>query len=281
MTPSHALAHARTHRARFLEELKAFIRFPTVSAQPRHAADLRRCATWLAAHLRWIGLQNVRIIPAARHPIVYAEWRQAAGRPTVLVYGHYDVQPADPLSEWHSPPFRPTIRGANIYGRGACDDKGQMFTLIKALESYLRTVGRLPVNVQCLFEGEEEIGSPSLQPFIARNKRHLQADIALISDTRMLAPDRPAINYAERGALGVEVEVHGPGKDLHSGNFGGAVHNPLQVLCEMVASLHEPDGRIAIAGFYDRVRRWSEDEREYMEDVGPSDSRLLRDADVH
>src|SRR5262245_39217088 len=265
MAPARALAHARTHRPRFLEELKAFIRFPTVSAQPSHAADLHRCATWLARHLAWVGLEQVRIIPGGRHPLVYAEWRHAARRPTVLVYGHYDVQPADPLHEWRSPPFQPTVRGADLYGRGACDDKGQMFTHVKALESYLKTAGRLPVNVRCLFEGEEEIGSPSLQPFIARHKDRLAADVALVSDTRMLAPDRPAINYAERGALGVEMEIQGPGTDLHSGNFGGAVHNPLQVLCEVVASLHAPEGRIAIPGFYDRVRRWSDDEREFME----------------
>jgi len=280
MAPLRALDYARTHRRRFLEELMTFIRFPTVSAQPAHATDLRRCASWLAKHLRWIGLEKVRIIPGERHPIVYAEWRHAARRPTVLVYGHYDVQPADPLSEWRSPPFQPTVRGTNIYGRGACDDKGQMFTHVKALESFLKTGGRLPVNVQCLFEGEEEIGSPSLLPFVARNKRHLRADVAVVSDTRMLAPDRPAINYAERGALGVELEIRGPGKDLHSGNFGGAVHNPLQVLCEIVASLHDPDGRIAIPAFYDRVRRWSDEEREFMEEIGPSDARLLRDAEV-
>jgi len=189
--------------------------------------------------LRLIGLGDVEIIPTKRHPIICASWHGAPERPTLIIYGHYDVQPADPLDKWRSPPFEPTLRGADLVGRGACDDKGQMFTHVKALESYLQTAGVLPVNVKCLFEGEEEIGSPNLLPFVVRNQRSVAADTAVMSDTRMLGPGCPAINYAERGALYLELDVHGPGHDLHSGNFGGAVHNPLQALCEMIAKFHD------------------------------------------
>jgi acetylornithine deacetylase/succinyl-diaminopimelate desuccinylase-like protein len=278
--PTHALAYARDHRRQSLTELKEFIRFPSVSAQPRHADDVRRCAQWLASHLRRIGFPDVAVIPTPRHPIVHASWRRAVGRPNVLIYGHYDVQPPDPLAEWHSPPFDPTVRGQDLFGRGACDDKGQMFAHVKALEAYLQTQRALPVNVKCLFEGEEEIGSPNLVPFVARNQEALAADVAVMSDTRMLAPDRPALNYAERGALYLEVELRGPEQDLHSGNFGGAVHNPLQALCEAIAALHDKDGRITIPGFYGDVRNWPQAERLRMARTGPSNAQILRDAHV-
>lgn len=280
MRPQGALAHARENRPRFLMELKDFIRFPSVSAQPRHAEDVSRCANWLAKHLRQIGLDHVKVIATKRHPLVYARWQRAAGCPTVLIYGHYDVQPTDPLRAWKSPPFEPTVRGDDLFGRGACDDKGQMFTHVKALESYLQTERRLPVNVKCLFEGEEEIGSPNLVPFVVRNKGALAADVAVMSDTRILGPDQPAINYAERGALYLELEVSGAKHDLHSGNFGGAIHNPLQALCEMIAKLHDAKGHIAVPGFYDRVRQWGKRERAQMAHTGPSDAQILQDAEV-
>jgi len=275
-----ALAYARAHRRRSLAELEQFVRFPSISAQPRHAEDVKRCAHWLANQLRRTGLDDVSVIATRRHPLVHAAWHGAAGRPTVLIYGHYDVQPVDPLGEWHSPPFAPTVRGQDLFGRGACDDKGQMFAHLKALQAYLQTRHALPVNVKCLFEGEEEIGSPNLVPFVAHNQKALAADVAVMSDTRMLAPDRPALNYAERGALYLELEFRGLAQDLHSGNFGGAVHNPLQALCEIVAALHDADGRIAIPGFYANVRRWGRDERARMARTGPSDRQILRDARV-
>lgn len=278
--PERALAYARNHRLQSLAELKEFVRFPSVSAQPQHAGDVKRCADWLAAHLRRIGLKDVSVIATRRHPIVYATWRGAMGRPTVLIYGHYDVQPTDPVGEWHTPPFDPVVRGRELFGRGACDDKGQMFAHVKALEAYLQTRHALPVNVKCLFEGEEEIGSPHLTPFVARNRDALAADVAVMSDTRMLAPDRPALNYSERGALYLELELRGPEQDLHSGNFGGAVNNPLQGLCEIIAKLHDADGRIAIPGFYADVRHWGRDERARMARTGPSDDQILRDARV-
>jgi acetylornithine deacetylase/succinyl-diaminopimelate desuccinylase-like protein len=278
MQPSRPLIYAQTHRQRFVTELKDFVRFPSVSAQPRHDGDLKKCAAWLANHLRRIGLEHINIVSTPRHPLVYAEWRRAPERPTVLIYGHYDVQPADPLHEWRSPPFEPVVHGHNLYGRGACDDKGQMFAHVKALEAYLRTERVLPVNVQCLFEGEEEIGSPNLTPFLSQHKSALAADVAVMSDMPMIAPDHPAITYAMRGGLSLELEVCGPKRDLHSGIFGGAIHNPLQALCEIIARLHDANGRVAIPGFYDHVRRWSEQEREYMACTGPSDAQILRDA---
>ena len=269
---------AHLDRERFLTELKEFIRIPSVSSQPKHAPDVKRCAEWLANHLRQVGLENVRVINTPRHPIVYADWLHVPARPTVLVYGHYDVQPVEPLNEWRIPPFEPVIRDQNLYGRGACDDKGQLFAHVKAIEFYLRNKQRLPVNVKCLFDGEEEIGSPNLKPFIARNRRALACDAVVMSDTRMLGPDRPAITYALRGALSLELEVKGAAGDLHSGNYGGALHNPLQALCEIIAKLHDQSGRSTIPGVYDRVRRWGSRERDYMRRVGPTAQEILTHA---
>lgn len=271
--------YIRLHRQRFVRELEEFNRFPTISAQPKHANDIRRGAEWLANHLHGIGLDHVQVIPTAQHPLVYADWLYAKGKPTLLVYGHYDVQPADPNHEWRFPPFQPTTMGDNLYGRGACDDKG-LFTHIKAIEGYLQTEGALPVNVKCLFEGEEEIGSPNLPKFPNANYKRLQANVAVMSDMPIIAPNRPAITYAMRGALSVEIEVAGPEQDLHSGIFGGVIHNPRQVLCQLIAGLHDSQGRITIPGFYNRVRRWSKAERDYMAEVGPSDENLLCNAKV-
>jgi acetylornithine deacetylase/succinyl-diaminopimelate desuccinylase-like protein len=234
MSPAGALAYLDRHRTRFLGELKEFVRFPSVSAQPYHAADLQRCASWLAAHLRGIGLGPVRVVKTRRHPLVYGESRPEPGRQTVLIYGHYDVQPADPLHEWRSPPFDPVVSRGNLYGRGACDDKGQMFAHVKAIESHLSEQRTLPVNVKCLFEGEEEIGSPNLAPFLSENRHALKADVAVMSDMPMLGLHRPAITYSLRGGLSLELEVTGPDRDLHSGIFGGAVHNPLQALARLL-----------------------------------------------
>jgi acetylornithine deacetylase/succinyl-diaminopimelate desuccinylase-like protein len=281
MKPLRAVSYARRHRPRFVAELKDFVRFPSVSNQPQHARDLRKCAAWLATHLRSIGMEQVRILLTRRHPIVYAAWQHARGRPTILIYGHYDVQPPEPLHHWRTPPFDPIVKNNNLYGRGACDDKGQLFTHVKALESYLRTDRTLPVNVKCIFEGEEELGgSPGLEAFVKRNQTALRADAAVMSDTRMLGPGRPAIGYAQRGNIRFEVQVQGPQQDLHSGNFGGVVHNPLQALCEIIAGLQDPDGRVTIPGFYDKVREWSVKERQYMAQTGPRDADILHDATV-
>lgn len=274
----NALAYARGNRQRFEDELAALIRFASVSAQPRRADDMAKCAAWLACHLRSVGLEHVQVIPTLRHPIVHAGWHGEPRAPTVLIYGHYDVQPAEPLEKWRSPPFEPIVRGNDVYGRGASDNKGQMFVHVKAIESFLKTVGALPVNVTCLFEGEEEIGSLNLPSFLAANQNTLAADCAVVSDMQIPGPNRPAITYALRGGLSVEVEAQGPRRELHSGVFGGAIYNPLQALCEMIARLHDRQGRIGIPGFYDRVRQWGARERAYMREVGPSNARILHDA---
>ncbi len=213
-------------------------------------------------------------------PIVLAEWRKAPGRPVVLIYGHYDVQPADPLSQWRSPPFEPVVRDGFLYGRGASDDKGQLFAHVKAAEVTLARHGALPVNVIFLIEGEEEIGSPNLRTFLDAAKSRLKADAAVISDTTMPSPDQPGITYSLRGALSLELEVSGPARDLHSGQFGGAVLNPLQALSGMLACLHYANGRIAVAGLYDRVRRLPEAERAFMRSQGRTDEESRRVAGV-
>jgi acetylornithine deacetylase/succinyl-diaminopimelate desuccinylase-like protein len=281
MATLRALAYARKHRDRFVAELKQFVRFPSVSNQPRHWKDLRKCAYWLATHLRHIGLEGVRVIPTRRHPIVYASWKHASETPTLIIYGHYDVQPAEPLGAWKTQPFDPVVIGNDLYGRGACDDKGQLFTHLKALESFLKTSGKLPVNVKCIFEGEEEMGgSPGLERFVIRNRPALRSDAVVISDTRMLGPGKPALGYSQRGNLRFEIEVTAPHHDLHSGNFGGVVQNPVQALCEILTDLHDAEGRVTIPGFYHNVRGWSAKEREYMAGVGPTDADILRQAGV-
>jgi acetylornithine deacetylase/succinyl-diaminopimelate desuccinylase-like protein len=280
MSCAAAIAYARRQRPRFVSELQRLVQFPSVSAQPQHAADLSRCAEWLAQALHRIGLERARTIVTPRHPIVAAEWRHAPTAPTLLIYGHYDVQPADPFSAWRDPPFAGTLRDNTLYGRGASDDKGQLWALVKALEACLHAAGGLPVNVVCVFEGEEEIGSPHLHEFLQHDPAVSSADVALVSDTRFLARGRPAIIYGLRGSLALELEIQGPPQDLHSGSFGGAIHNPIQALCALLAGLHDQQGRIAIPGFYDRVRRVGRAECDYLARFGPRTAALLADAGV-
>jgi acetylornithine deacetylase/succinyl-diaminopimelate desuccinylase-like protein len=264
------------HQPRFISELQSFVRIPSVSGDPKRSGDVKRCADWLASHLKRIGFRVVRLVPTRRHPIVYGEWLGAPAKPTVLIYGHYDVQPVD--GAWTFPPFGAQIHNGFLHGRGASDDKGQLFTHLKAVETLLAHTRRLPVNVKCFFEGEEEIGSTNLVPFLERHARALKSDVAVMSDTRMVGPDQPALTYSLRGQLAMELVAHGQRNELHSGNFGGAVLDPLQALCEMVAQFHDADGRIAIPGFYDHVRRWTAAERQYLALTGPSDDGLLREA---
>ena len=270
--------YARRHAPRFVRELAEFIRIPSVSSLSEHESDMRECAAWLVRHLRAIGLEGVRCWDTGGHPVVCGHWLHAAGRPTVLIYGHYDVQPADPAAEWSSPPFAPAVRDERLFGRGSADDKGQMFVHLKAIESWLRTRRSMPVNVKCLFEGEEEIGSSNLQSFLDEHRAEVDADAAVVSDMRIRGPDRPSITESLRGALRIELEVRGARTDLHSGNFGGAVANPLQILCEIVAKLHDGRGRVVIPGFYDRVRDLTADQRAEMAAIGPSDREILADA---
>jgi acetylornithine deacetylase/succinyl-diaminopimelate desuccinylase-like protein len=270
------LAYARTNGARFVEELGELIRFPTVSAQRERGPDLERCARWLAAHLESIGLEHAQVVATSGHPFVYADRLRGEHRPTLLIYGHYDVQPAD--ERWHTPPFQPTVRGDFLYGRGASDDKGQFFVHVKAIESWLKSAGELPLDVKVVIEGEEEIGSRGLIARLSREAERFRADTVVISDMPMRGPGRPGLTYAMRGALSLELDVTRSGPELHAGLFGGAVPNPIQVLCDLSASLHDAGGNVAVDGFYDRVRTVSERERAYLRRVGPGDEEMLKDA---
>lgn len=274
--PSFAfLSH---HFPSFVEQLAHFIHFPSVSAQPKHKKDVKQCAQWLAEHLQEVGMEHVRVIPTPNHPIVYADWLHAPGQPTLLVYGHYDVQPPDPLNEWHDAPFSGTVKNDYIYGRGASDDKGQLFIHIKAAECLLATTGKLPVNIKYLIEGEEETGSENLFSFINGHGELLSADVAVVSDMRIPSPHQPAITYSLRGMLSMEMVLQGQQQDLHSGNFGGAVLNPLQALCDMISRLHDKEGRITIPGFYNKVTERNRAERNYMKATGPANEKVLKDA---
>ncbi|GAB4478593.1 MAG: dipeptidase [Anaerolineae bacterium] len=258
----NALAHARSSREAYLAQLLDFLRIPSISTLPEHKPDIERAADWLVAEMQRIGLANVSTYPTEGHPIVYGEWLGAgASAPTVLVYGHYDVQPVDPLDLWTSPPFDPQIRDGEVYARGASDDKGQMFLHLKAVESMLAADGALPVNVKFLFEGEEETGSTHLTPFVLAHKDLLAADSVLISDSRILGPEQPSIVYALRGLCYMEIKVRGPKRDLHSGSYGGSVYNPAQLVADIIAALHDRNGTIQIPGFYDRVRPLTSEER--------------------
>jgi acetylornithine deacetylase/succinyl-diaminopimelate desuccinylase-like protein len=257
------------NKEKFVAELFELLRIPSVSADPSFHEEVRECAEHLAAHFKEIGLDEVAIFPTAGHPIVYAEKIIDTTLPTVLVYGHYDVQPADPLDLWHSPAFEPVIKNTEIhpegaiFARGACDDKGQVFMHVKALEAMLKSQ-ELPCNVKLMIEGEEEIGSPNLAIFVKENKAKLKADIILVSDTGMLANDVPSITTGLRGLSYVEVEVTGPNRDLHSGLYGGCVANPINILTQMIASLHDEKNHITIPGFYDKVVELSDEDRAEM-----------------
>ena len=248
------------HDARIHDELFELLRIPSVSARSEHSSDVRRTAEWMRDSLARIGFEAT-VFPTAGHPVVLGEWRQAQGAPTVLVYGHYDVQPAEPLELWESPPFEPTIRDGRIYARGSVDDKGQLFLHVKALEAHLAVRGTLPVNVIVLAEGEEEVGSEHLAPFIEQHAKRLACDAVVISDSSMFAPGQPSILSSLRGLAYMQIDVTGPSVDLHSGSYGGAVVNPATALARIIATFHDENGHIAIPGFYDAVRDWGEDAR--------------------
>lgn len=276
-----ALSFAVNRQAAQLDELKQLLSIPSISAQPEHKSDIARAAQWLADHLQAIGMQRAEVVPTAKHPVVYAEWLGAgASKPTLLIYGHYDVQPVDPLDLWQSDPFRPEVRGQNIYARGASDDKGQLFAHVKAVEAYLKTSGKLPVNVKFIVEGEEEIGSPSLDLFVESNRQQLAADAVLISDGSMPRLDLPAITYGLRGICYMEVEIVGPQRDLHSGAFGGAVYNPIQALTEIIAGMKDARGHITIPGFYDRVRPIDDQERRSLAEVPFEEAAFRSEAGI-
>jgi acetylornithine deacetylase/succinyl-diaminopimelate desuccinylase-like protein len=245
---------------RFRSELYDFLRIPSVSAKSEHDIDTRRAAEWLSDRLAAAGLTS-EVIETPGHPIVLAEWRGAVGAPTVLIYGHYDVQPPEPLDEWLSPPFEPTVRDGRLYGRGTADDKGQLYMHVKALEAHLATSGSLPINVVVLAEGEEEVGSPNLVPFVQAHRDRLACEVVVISDSGMYAEGLPSLGFSLRGLAYFELHVKGAKSDLHSGEYGGAVANPGNALARIVASLHDAKGRVAIAGFYDDVLEWDAETR--------------------
>jgi acetylornithine deacetylase/succinyl-diaminopimelate desuccinylase-like protein len=255
------LAHLRASQDRILGRLIEFASIPSVSTNPAHAADVDRAASWVAAEVKAAGPFSVRVISTAGNPVVFAEWLGAEGRPTVLVYGHYDVQPPDPLEKWRTPPWTPTVRDGRLYGRGVSDDKGPMLIPIAVAEAFFAAAGGPPVNLKLLFEGEEEIGSRHLEGFVERHLELLAADVVVSADGAMWRIDEPSLTVASRGLCGLEILLTGAAKDLHSGRHGGGVANPLHALAALIASLHHSDGRVAVAGFYDDVREVSSEER--------------------
>lgn len=274
------LSFIEANRARYLSELKDLLAIPSVSTNAENAADVRRCAEWVSEHLRKIGLENVQLYPTEGHPIVYGEWLKAPGKPTVLLYGHYDVQPVEPLELWTTPPFEATLRDGRLFARGAADDKGQVFIHLKSIEAYLRNGGDMPVNVKLLIEGEEEIGSSNLETFVRSQKELLKADLVLISDSAMFAKGVPSICYGLRGLAYMQIDLVGPNKDLHSGSFGGTVHNPIQALSEIIAHLHDGNGRVTIPGFYKDVLPLSKKERAAFKKLPWSDAKYAKDLGV-
>jgi acetylornithine deacetylase/succinyl-diaminopimelate desuccinylase-like protein len=268
------------NKQRFLDELLDLLRIPSVSADSKYKADVARCAEAVKESLLKAGCDKAEINPTAGHPIVYGEKMIDPSKPTVLVYGHYDVQPADPLELWHSGPFEPVIKDAKIYARGACDDKGQMFMHVKALEVMVKT-NTLPCNIKFMIEGEEEVGSVNLGKFLEGNKEKLKADIVLVSDTSMISMENPSLETGLRGLAYMEVEVTGPNRDLHSGVYGGAVANPINTLCKMIASLHDENNHITIPAFYDKVDNLSDADRKALNDAPFSLDEYKKDLDVN
>ena len=274
------LSYIEANRERFLSELNELLAIPSVSSQSDRKPEMLRAAEWLKNHAMGIGLQNAQILETGGHPVVYADWLGAPGKPTLLLYGHYDVQPEDPIDQWETPPFEGTVRGENLYARGAADDKGQIFIHLKAVEAFLKNAGALPLNLKILFEGEEEVGSAHLGAFVEQHKELLKADLILISDSGMYAKGVPSVTYALRGLAYMEVEVTGPKGDLHSGTYGGSIHNPIQALAEMIASLHDKHGRITVKGMYDDVRPLTKAERTAFKKLPWSDRKYAKSLGV-
>lgn len=276
----NALKYVESHRQEFLEKLKDFVSIPSISTDPEAKLEMQRAAEWVAGELRDLGVQNVAVMPTGGHPVVYGELMDAgASKPTALIYGHYDVQPAEPLELWDTPPFEPTQRGDYLFGRGASDMKGQIIVTLSALEALLST-GKAPINVKFLIEGEEEVGSPNLKAFIAAHKELLQCDFAVNPDAGMISLEHPTITYGLRGLAYFEIRLTGPVHDLHSGLFGGAVHNPAQALCELIAGMHDENGHITLPGFYDSVRPLSAEERAALRRLPMGDDFYLEQTGV-
>src|SRR5689334_13508224 len=269
--------YINVHRDRYVEELKQYLAIPSISALPEHAADTRRAAEWTAEALRNAGMQNVRLMDTPGNPVVYGDWLGAPGRPTLLFYGHYDVQPVDPVNLWTSPPFEATVRDGEIYARGAADDKGQVFMHIKAVEAFMKQAGSLPLNIKFFIEGEEEVGSVHLDQFVRDHKQDLAADVVVISDSPMFDRGVPSICYGLRGLAYFQIDVRGTRSDLHSGSFGGAVANPGMVLAQILSQMKDRSGRIKIPGFYDDVRDLTPEERDQWKRLPFNERRYAKE----
>src|ERR1700675_3033482 len=273
--PMNLIEYIETRREDNLKELKEFLRIPSVSTKTEHKPDIERAARWVADKLRGAGLEKIEIVPTKMHPLVYGESLHAPGKPTILFYGHYDVQPAEPLDLWTTPAFEPAVRDGKLFGRGTADDKGQVHIHLKALEALQKSSGKLPLNVKVMIEGEEEVGSVSLWDFVQQNRERLKADALVVSDTSMLAPGVPSITYGLRGLNYYEIELTGPAQDLHSGVFGGAVAHPITILAEMIAKLHDKNFRVTVPCFYDNVATPSKQERKGLNSL-PSKEKQFR-----
>lgn len=273
-------AYFSENREKHLEELFEFLRIPSISSLSEHKQDMQTAAQWLADKLQQLNIENVSIDQTEGHPVVYGEWLHAEGKPTILFYGHYDVQPVDPLHLWESEPFSPVIRDNKLFARGASDDKGQVFMHLKMIEALFATEGTLPVNVKFIYEGEEEIGSPNLPAYVEANKEKLSADLILISDTGLYAPGKPAVCYGLRGLTGVQIDVRGAKGDLHSGLYGGGVQNAIHALTEILASFRDEHGTIQVEGFYDKVLPLTEEERQAYQDLNFDEEALKEEIGV-
>jgi acetylornithine deacetylase/succinyl-diaminopimelate desuccinylase-like protein len=268
-------AYLDEHRDRLLNELLEFLKIPSISTETDHRGDVQRAAEWLEERMKAAGIESVRVMPTGGHPVVYGEWLHTPGKPTVLIYGHFDTQPVDPLDQWDTPPFEPVIRDGRIYGRGATDDKGNLFIPIIVAEAMLKTQGSLPVNVKFLFEGQEEIGSPQLPNFMSANKDLLSCDLVLSADGGQWEEDQPALVLGTRGLAAVHIDVQGPDHDLHSGTYGGTIANPIHALVQILDSMHDQDGRVTVDGFYDDVRPLTDEERELFARVPFDEAEYL------
>ena len=279
MTTPFEYAHENSER--FREELNVLLRIPSVSTEPERVGAIQEAAQWLAENMRAIGVENVEVMPTAGHPVVYGDWVKAGSdKPTVLVYGHYDVQPAEMKDGWTSDPFEPVMRDGKLYARGSSDDKGQMFTHLKAFEAVMQTEGKLPVNIKFLLEGEEEIGSRNLYEFVAQHREKLKADVCVLSDSGIRRVDEPAITYSTRGLCYMQIDVSGPVRDVHSGLYGGVIHNPALALAQIISKLHNSDNSIAVPGFYDDVVQLTPDEREELKKTEITEEDIISETGV-
>jgi len=265
------------NRERYINELKDLLRIPSISSLPDHVPEVRKAAQWVEARMASAGIESVRIMETGGHPVVYGDWLHASEKPTVLIYGHFDVQPADPLDLWENPPFEPAMKDERIYARGASDDKGNMFIPLTVAEAMLKDLGSLPVNVKFLFEGQEEIGSPQLSDFISANVDLLKCDLVLNADGDQWGEDQPALVLGTRGLVAVFLDVEGPDHDLHSGIYGGTIANPIHALAHIIDSMHDADGRVTVEGFYDEVRSLTDEERAQMACVPFEEAEYLRE----